>query len=166
MGEYAPVERGCVQVDSDGADVDEVLERCEVCRAFDKDPHVPIIGTSTVPMFHGKLRVDLPLLGDIFFLRATDVRATLSLLIPAARRILRKFGAPFAEVNGRLLATKSIQMDEAAKWKHELWMDLCSESRIKFQFQGTGARTWILERRNGLARGIFNRLAATGRFSR
>ena len=31
------------------------------------------------------------------------------------------------------------------------------ERRIKLQFQGGGAHPWILERRNGLARGIYNR---------
>ena len=32
------------------------------------------------------------------------------------------------------------------------------ERRIKLVFQGVGAHPWILERRNGLARGIYNRL--------
>ena len=32
-------------------------------------------------------------------------------------------------------------------------------------FQEAGARRWILERRHGLARGIYNRPAVDGRFS-
>ena len=32
------------------------------------------------------------------------------------------------------------------------------ERRIKLVFQGVGAHPWISERRNGLARGIYNRL--------
>ena len=32
------------------------------------------------------------------------------------------------------------------------------EPRIKLVIQGVGAHPWILERRNGLARGIYNRL--------
>ena len=58
-----------------------------------------------------------------------------------------------------------IRMDEGGGWKHEVLADLCSERAIKVQFRGAGARPWILERRNGLARGTFNRLAADGRSS-
>ena len=38
--------------------------------------------------------------------------------------------------------------------------EICVERRIKLVFQGAGAHPWILERRNGLARGIYNRLKA------
>ena len=44
------------------------------------------------------------------------------------------------------------------EWKKGLWRDLCVEPRIKLVIQGVGAHPWILERRNGLARGIYNRL--------
>ena len=37
------------------------------------------------------------------------------------------------------------------------------ERRIQLVLQGVGAHPWILERRNGLARGIHNRLKA-GRY--
>ena len=36
-------------------------------------------------------------------------------------------------------------------------MDLCADRYIKLQYQGVGAQPWILERRNGLARGIYGR---------
>ena len=49
-------------------------------------------------------------------------------------------------------------MDEGGKWKHEIWTDLRAERRIELQFRGAGAHPWILERRNGLARGIYSRL--------
>ena len=48
-----------VLVDSAGGnlhllqDVDEVLGRCGVCRAFGRAPHLLIAGTSTVLMFNG-----------------------------------------------------------------------------------------------------------------
>ena len=42
----------------------------------------------------------------------------------------------------------------------EIWTDLCSERRIKVRFQGAGAHLLILGRRNGYARGIYNRLVA------
>ena len=50
------------------------------------------------------------------------------------------------------------------EWKNEIRTDFCSEGRIKLHFQGVGAHPWLLERRNGLARGIYNRLVEDGRF--
>ena len=43
--------------------------------------------------------------------------------------------------------------------------DLRAERRIKLQLQGVGAHPWLLERLNGLARGIYNRLIEAGRVS-
>ena len=57
-------------------------------------------------------------------------------------------------------APKSLHLDEGGEWKNDLWRDLCVGRRIKLVFQGGGAHPWILERRNGLARGIYNRLKA------
>ena len=51
------------------------------------------------------------------------------------------------------------------EWKNEAWTDFCSDRRIKLFFQGVGAHPWTLERRNGLARGIYNRIMADGRYS-
>ena len=53
---------------------------------------------------------------------------------------------------------KCLHLDEGGEWKNDLWRDLCVERRIKLVFQGVGAHPWISERRNGLARGIYNRL--------
>ena len=39
--------------------VDDVLENCDVCRAFDKAPHLPTAGASAVPTFNGKAQVGL-----------------------------------------------------------------------------------------------------------
>ena len=44
------------------------------------------------------------------------------------------------------------------------WADLRSGRRITLRIRGVGARPWIARRRNGLARGIYNRLVAEGRF--
>ena len=40
--------------------VGEVLGRCEVCRAFDEAPHVPVAGTSTASMFNETAHVNPP----------------------------------------------------------------------------------------------------------
>ena len=47
---------------------------------------------------------------------------------------------------------KCIQMDEGGEWKNEIWTDLLA------------ARPWSLERRDGLARGSYNRLFEDDRF--
>ena len=57
-------------------------------------------------------------------------------------------------------------MDEGGEWKNAIWTDLCAERRIKVQFRGVGAHPWLLERRNGPARGIYNRLVEDDRFSK
>ena len=46
------------------------------------------------------------------------------------------------------------------EWQNDLWRALCVERRLKLEFQEVGAQPWISERRNGLARGIYNRLQA------
>ena len=63
--------------------VEEVSEQCDVCRAFEKAPHVPIAGTPTVSKFNGKLHVDLLFLGDSVALRTTDILSKCSLVVPA-----------------------------------------------------------------------------------
>ena len=55
------------------ARADEVLKQREVCRAFDKAPHVAVAGTSTVATFSEKLHVDLLFLEDMIASRAMDV---------------------------------------------------------------------------------------------
>ena len=57
-------------------------------------------------------------------------------------------------------APESLHLDEWVEWKSDLWGDLCVERRIKLVFQGVGAQQWVLERRNGLDRGINYRLRA------
>ena len=75
-------------VDADGGhahlanNVDEVSGQCEVCRTFDKAPHVPIADTSTASMFNEKAQVDLPSVDGIVVLRAVDMRPTFSPLLP------------------------------------------------------------------------------------
>ena len=51
-------------------------------------------------------------------------------------------------------------MDDGGEWKNELWAEFRSERRIKLLFRGAGAHPWILERRNGLARGVYKRRKA------
>ena len=50
----------------------------------------------------------------------------------------------------------------AFKWMRE---DFSTGRRSRLQFQGVGAHPWLLEGRNGLARGIYNRPATDDRGS-
>ena len=72
--------------------VDGVLERREVCGAFDKAPHAPVAGRSAVSTSTEKLGAGSLLLDDLIALRAMD--ATLSTLLRPlrVRRILNELG--------------------------------------------------------------------------
>ena len=55
-------------------------------------------------------------------------------------------------------------MDEGGERKNELFSELRPERRIEFFFQGVGAHPWVLGRRNGSAREIYDRLKEDERF--
>ena len=57
-----------------------------------------------------------------------------------------------------------LQMDSGGGWEHEAWADLSPERNIRLQPQGRESRPWMLERRRGLARDIYNRIKEDGRF--
>ena len=56
-------------------------------------------------------------------------------------------------------------MGEGGQWKNEVWTDLCPERRIAPRIQGVRAHLWVLERREVLARGFYNRSVADDCFS-
>ena len=49
--------------------VDDVVRECEIWRASDAAPTIPIAGTSQASSFHEKVKVDLLFLGDLIALR-------------------------------------------------------------------------------------------------
>ena len=131
--------------------VDEVANQCGVWMVLDQAPHVSIAGTSAVSAFNEKVLVDLFFLGDVNPVRALDPFLKYSLL---ARGSLQR--PP--EVRGALAAP---------------WIIVCGKPRcvrkeersvngrnISLQFQGEGARLWLLEGRSGLARVVSRRLQA------
>ena len=122
-----------VLVDSDGRDmhsvdcVDEVSERCDVRRSYEKAPHVPIAETSTVSMFNEKLRPDLAFLGDLIALHAVDVFSKFSLLIPVRSMCHQEVRDAICGAQiGVFVQPKSIQMDEGGGWGNEVWPDFRS----------------------------------------
>ena len=64
------------------AHLDGVLGNCEVCRAFDKAPHLPVAGASSVSCFNERAQVDLLFLDDIIAVHAMDVFSKYPLLRP------------------------------------------------------------------------------------
>ena len=49
--------------------VDKVVRECEIRRALDAAPAIPVAGTSKVSSFNEKVHVDLLSLGDLIALR-------------------------------------------------------------------------------------------------
>ena len=82
----------------------EELAQCGFCQAFQSAARIPAAGASTVAIFNEKLPADLRFLDDIIALHVTDVFSKYYLLIPFARRIPRRFGAPFAVLGLGFLA--------------------------------------------------------------
>ena len=44
--------------------MEKVLQQCDVCRAFEKDPHLLEAGTSSASAFNEKTQLGLPFLDD------------------------------------------------------------------------------------------------------
>ena len=63
---------------------------------------------------------------------------------PPSRRVWGALRSARIGVSGQ---PECIQTNEGGAWQNEVWADPCSERRVKFQIQGAGARSWILERR-------------------
>ena len=63
--------------------VDKALETCDVCRASDKAPRIPIAKATTVSACNETVQVDLLFLDDHIVARAMDVFSKYSLLRPA-----------------------------------------------------------------------------------
>ena len=72
--------------------------------------------------------------------------------------------APAASLIAAFGRHRALQVEARGEWKNEIRTDLWAAGETRLQFQGKSARPWLLERRNGPARGINNRLAAGDRF--
>ena len=112
-------------------------------------------------MLYERMRKKSLFLSDIIALRIMGVFSKYSMLTRARyknpQEVWDAFHFSWVGVFG---TPKSSHLGEGGEWESELWRDLCVERRITLVFQGVGAHPWILERRNGLARGIYNRLQA------
>ena len=156
-GHSSAPQTGRELVDSDGeamgliSFVDEVPHQCDICRAFEQAPYLPIAGTLTASSFNAKLQVGLRFLDHAIGFHGADLYSENSLLIPA------HFKNPSVErdacCSSRIAIVGgpiSIQIDEGGEWGSGIRTDSRTGRRIKLRFQGLGARPWLLERCSGL----------------
>ena len=145
--------------------VEDAAGQCELCQAFDKAPHAPVAGTSTVALFNEELQVDLLFLDDITALHILEVHFRYSFLLPVrANNLPEVWDSLCSPWIGGFGPPKCIQMYGGGERKDKSQTELRSERRFQLPFQGAGARPWVLELRNGFARGICNRLKEDERF--
>ena len=158
-------------MDSDGDSmhwanyVGEVSERFDVCRAFDRAPHVSFARTSTFPMLDDRTQVKL-----LFFRRSDCMTChdRFPQALPFGTRSVREAPGDVGRPCGAWVRVfgqpKCIRADDRRGWDNAAWAHICSDRWITLQFQGVGAHTRILERRNATTRGIYATLVAAGRF--
>ena len=103
------------------ARVDSVLENCEARRAFDKAPHLPVAGTSSVSCFNERVQVDLLFLDDIIAVHAMDAFPKFSLLQRVKSKNPQEVWDGFcASGLGTFGPPKCLQMDERGEWDNEV----------------------------------------------
>ena len=125
--------------------VAEVLQHCDVRRAFGEAPHLPVAGTSPVSPFNEKPQLVLLFLDDAIALDALDISYEFSLLIPV--RSEKPLEAWDAFCSSRIAISgrpKCMRMDAGDEWGNEIWVDSWAERRIRPQFHVVGARPWVL----------------------
>ena len=76
--------------------VDDVVRECDVCRAFDVAPSIPVSGASLVASFNEKVQVDVLFLEHIFVLRVLDLFPVIASLRLFGRRFRAEYVAHFA----------------------------------------------------------------------
>ena len=123
---------------------DEVVQ-CEVRQVFDVAPHLPIAGTSVVSVFNEKVQVVPDCSDDFIALRANGHCSEYPLLA----RISSKRPP---EVWDRGL--QPLESLVEYKWMSAggLKTDVRAERTTSLHLQCKGARPWMIERRNGMAR--------------
>ena len=141
-----------------------LVEQGDACKESGRAPQIPIAGASAAAAFIKKERVDLLFLGNLLAAHFMDFPPRCSLFFEArAKNPQEVFGLSV------LRGLPFLADQRAFKWRWEgsgkTKMDgIFSERGVRLEFQGAGAPPWILVRRNGLARGVHNRLATDGRY--
>ena len=76
---------------------DDVVRECEICRAFDVAPAIPVAGTSSVSSFNERVQVDPPFSDDLIALHVPDLFSRYSPPVPVRSKnpeeVRETFGA-------------------------------------------------------------------------
>lgn len=143
--------------------VGSAVSECEVCTAFEKAPRLPAAGSSPASAFNGNIHADLCFLGNLATLRAAGLFSRNSTLVAAPPK--KSTGhydrarcglADYGTWEARLYANG--QGRQMEKWSVVGTRYSSSVSRKRISFLDARAR-------NGLVRGISNRLEEDGRFA-
>ena len=129
-----------------------MVNQGEARRAFEKAPRLPVAWTSSASLFTEKVKVDPLLFDDAIALHATDVYPKYPLLV--RERPKNPSEAQDASAGSRTAVNarrRPNRMGSGGEWGNGIRADFRTQRRINHQFQGTDARPWIPEGRNGLA---------------
>ena len=144
--------------------VGPVVDGRDGCVASEIARRLPVAATALVSAFNENVRADAPLSGNPTTLHAVDWLPRNSATVTvSSKNPLGAWGAltaPRFTVFGK---AHCMHMDSGGKWEDEAWGYLRSERNARLQLLGTGAHPRMLRRRNGLARGTFDRLRGDGR---
>ena len=139
--------------------VAEVLERREVCRAFYQVPPPLPCSMKDSRWIYRSWTASLPCA-----LRASFPR--IPFFYPSVRRPIRRFGMPSLDLGLGFLALRCASgWMRAGNGRVKCGRNCVRREELNHYFNGVGAHPWILERRNGPARGIYNCAMEDCRFS-
>ena len=164
-GHASASQRKRIPTDADGAAAAAlkvagfVADEGDACPAFDGAPRSPAAGASSASNLNEKVQTGPLSLGYRITLQSVEsslvpTKNSCEVWVEIAALQITVFGIP-----------RCLHIGSRGEWKNEVLAHLCSVRSIRLQFPGEGAHPWMLERRNGLARCIKNRLRYGGRFA-
>ena len=137
----------------------------DVYAVFYKAPFLPAAGPPLVSAFDGSAQADLYFLGKLITFHSMDLFSRDAMFVsvysnPSEAR--DAFAVPRPTVSRKW---RRLQPGNGGNWRNGVWADLRSERIVRLEFHGKRAHPWMLEPRDGLACGAFNRPRGDGRFS-
>ena len=125
--------------------VDYVGGQYDGCVAFEKAPHFPVAGTSSVPAFYEKVQAALFFPDNLTALRALDLFSGYSASLSVSpKNPLDVWGACASSRITVFGKPGRLRVGSGGEWGDEVLADLCSERNIRLQLQGkVGAPQWF-----------------------
>ena len=108
--------------------VDDAVRGCEICRAFDAAPTIPVASTSTASSSNEKVRVVLLFLGDLVALHLLDLFSRCPLLVPVRSKRPEEVWDTFCTSRIAVFGKpRAIQMNEGGERENDLRVDVCAD---------------------------------------